>query len=613
VGQPVLAAAVAPVAIKDVKDISAGDTAWMLTSSALVLMMTGPALALFYGGLVRRKNVLATMMQSFILMAIVSVVWAVVGYSLAFDTGVPFIGGLRFAFLRNVGPAPCEYAATIPHTTWMIYQLMFAIITPALICGAYAERMKFSAMVVYSTLWLIVIYCPMAHMVWGKGGLLNAFLPGPGLNFPALDFAGGTVVHISSGVSALVCALYLGKRVGFGRTAMPPHSVVLSVIGAALLWVGWFGFNGGSALAAGGLASSAFVATHFAAAAATLGWVAMEWLKTGKPTVLGAISGAVAGLVVITPASGFTTPMYAMVMGFTGGVVCMLAATTLKARLGYDESLDAFGVLGVGGTLGAIMTGVFAVGAINSSKTGAVDGNFRQIVPQFIATVITWAIAALGSFVLLKIVDAVVGLRVSEGDEIDGLDLSQHGEAGYHLEEAADASLLGAHRTVQHGGGAGCGGIGPLQRMDVPRRLGGRPRLLKRPPYQAPAIVPFISNRLSGGIPMQMIEAIIKPMKLDDVKTALASIGILGLTAMECKGFGNQAGHTERYRGARMDVGFVPKVLIRICVKDADREKAVQTIVESARTGTVGDGKIFIYAVADVVRIRTGDRGEAAL
>lgn len=443
-------AGISPVEIKEVSAINTGDTAWMLTSSALVLMMTGPALALFYGGLVRRKNVLATMMQSFILMAIVSVVWAVVGYSLAFDVGTPFIGGFRFAFLREVGFAPCEYAATIPHTTWMVFQLMFAIITPALICGAYAERMKFSAMILFSTLWLLVVYCPMAHMVWGKGGLLNAFLPSPGMNFPALDFAGGTVVHISSGISALICALVLGKRAGYGKTAMPPHSVVLSFIGAALLWVGWFGFNGGSALGSNGLASSAFVTTHFAAAAATLGWVAMEWLKTGKPTVLGAISGAVAGLVVITPASGFTTPMWGLVMGFIGGGVCMLAATVVKNALGYDDSLDAFGVHGVGGTLGAILTGVFAVSAINT-KGGAVDGHPEQIVTQLIATAITWVIASVGTIVLLKIVDAMVGLRVTESDEYEGLDLTQHGESGYHFDDATDLTIASEGGSHGHG------------------------------------------------------------------------------------------------------------------------------------------------------------------
>jgi Amt family ammonium transporter len=431
-----------PVEILDVSKINSGDTAWMLTSTALVLMMTGPALALFYGGLVRRKNVLSVMMQCIILMAIVSVVWAVVGYSLAFDVGTPYIGGLRFAFLKEVSTAPCEYAPSIPHNVWMVYQLMFAIITPALICGAYAERMKFSAMIVFSVLWLLVVYCPMAHMVWGKGGLLNAWLPTPGgPNFPAIDFAGGTVVHISSGISALVCALVLGKRMGYGKIAMPPHSLVLSFIGAALLWVGWFGFNGGSALAANGLAANAFVTTHMAAAAATIGWVLMEWLRNGKPTLLGAISGAVAGLVVITPAAGFTTPMWGMVMGFIGGVVCMIAVIILKNKLGYDDSLDAFGVHGVGGTLGAILTGVFALSEVNTKK-GWIDGNPSQVGTQVVATAITWAIAIIAAFVLLKLVDATIGLRPSREEEAEGLDVTQHGEAGYHTDEMADATLV---------------------------------------------------------------------------------------------------------------------------------------------------------------------------
>jgi Amt family ammonium transporter len=434
--------AVDPVQIKAITDINTGDTAWMLVSSALVLMMTGPALALFYGGLVRRKNVLGTMMQSFALMAIVSVLWAVVGYSLAFDVGNPFIGGFRFAFLNGVGAEPSEYAATIPHTLWMIYQMMFAIITPALICGAYAERMKFSSMVLFSCLWLLAIYCPMAHMVWGKGGLLNAWFPPDGTGIKALDFAGGTVVHISSGISALICAFVLGKRTGFGKLPMPPHSVVLSFIGAALLWVGWFGFNAGSALAANGLAANAFVTTHLAAATATLGWVFAEWLKTGKPTVLGAISGAVAGLVVITPAAGFVTPNYALLMGFIGGVVCMLAATVVKSKLGYDDSLDAFGVHGVGGTLGAILTGVFATAAANAglksdtlNLEGLLAGNGGQLVNQLGATGLTLVFASIGAFVLLQITKAIVGLRVTEEHENVGLDLSQHGEAGYVLEE----------------------------------------------------------------------------------------------------------------------------------------------------------------------------------
>ena len=426
-----------------VKKLDTGDTAWMLTSSAFVLMMTGPGLALFYCGLVRRKNVLATMMQSFILMAIVSIVWAVVGYSLAFDAGNKFFGGFRFAFLREVGQTPSEYGTSIPHVLWMVYQLMFAIITPGLICGAYAERMKFSSMVVFSVLWLLVVYCPLAHMVWGKGGLFNWALPptGGGWTNPSLDFAGGTVVHISSGVSALMCALVMGKRRGYGKVPMPPHSVVLSVIGACLLWVGWFGFNGGSAVASNGLAASAFVATHFAAAAATLGWMFAEWIKTGKPTVLGAISGAVAGLVVITPASGFVTPMSAIIMGLVGGVICFFAATVVKAMFGYDDSLDAFGVHGAGGTLGAILTGVFASAAINAGIAGKYEGGGGQLVRQLIATAVTWVIAVVGAFVLLKLVDLLMGLRVSESDEYDGLDLTQHGESGYNFEESFPGSV----------------------------------------------------------------------------------------------------------------------------------------------------------------------------
>src|SRR5262249_23156343 len=348
---------------------SAGDNAWMLVSAALVLMMTGPGLALFYGGLVRRKNVLGTMMHSFILMAVVTLIWAVVGYSLAFGGSSPFIGNFQFALLDGVGTAPNgDYAGTIPQLTFMVYQLMFAIITPALISGAFAERIKFSAMLVFTVLWSLLVYFPMAHMVWGKGGLLNAFSGG---KIPCFDFAGGTVVHITSGVSALVCALYLGKRVGFPSLPMKPHSMVLSFIGACLLWVGWFGFNAGSALSASGLASSAFVATHFAAAAAALSWMFAEWIKIGKPSALGGISGCVAGLVAITPASGFVKPMPALLIGFFAGIVCFFMVTAVKSKFGYDDSLDAFGVHGAGGTIGAILTGVFATNAINEGLKDA--------------------------------------------------------------------------------------------------------------------------------------------------------------------------------------------------------------------------------------------------
>ncbi len=414
---------------------SSADNAWMLTSSALVLMMTGPGLALFYGGLVRKKNVLGTMMQSFTLMALVTVLWAVVGYSLCFGSGNSFIGGFENVLLHHVTTQPnADYSTTIPEQTFMVYQLMFAIITPALITGAFAERMKFSAMVLFMTLWSIMVYFPMAHMVWGKGGLLNAALGG---RFPTLDFAGGTVVHITSGVSALVCALYLGKRLGYPRTPMPPHSVVLSFIGASLLWVGWFGFNAGSALGSGSLATSAFVATHFGAAAAVVGWTGTEWLRGGKPSVLGAISGAVAGLVAITPASGFVTPISALIIGLIAGAFCYLMVAKVKVRFGYDDSLDAFGVHGAGGTIGALLTGVFAAKAVNPLGSGLLEGNARQLGNQTIGVLISWGLAIVGTLIILFVVDQTIGLRVSEEHETQGLDLSQHGEEGYSWEVPA--------------------------------------------------------------------------------------------------------------------------------------------------------------------------------
>jgi Amt family ammonium transporter len=414
--------------------MNAADNAWMLVSTSLVLLMTGPGLALFYGGLVRRKNVLATMMQSFALMALITVLWGVFLYSLCFGPGTSVIGGFAHLFLRGVGAQPdADYAATIPAQTFMVYQLMFAIITPALISGAFAERMRFSAMLLFMALWSAVVYAPMAHMVWGKGGLLNAALGG---SIPTLDFAGGTVVHITSGVSALVCALYLGKRVGYPRQPMPPHNVVLSFIGACLLWVGWFGFNAGSALGAGALATSALIATHFAAAAATLGWAGAEWIRNGKPSVLGGISGAVAGLVAVTPASGFVGPMSALLIGFLAGVFCYLMVARIKGRFGYDDSLDAFGVHGAGGTLGALLTGVFASREINpifkENAVGWIDGNARQFANQAAGAAVAWILAAVGTWVILKVVDALIGVRVPEEHEIQGLDVTQHGEEAYN-------------------------------------------------------------------------------------------------------------------------------------------------------------------------------------
>jgi Amt family ammonium transporter len=404
--------------------IDTGDTAWMLTSAALVLFMTIPGLFLFYGGLVRSKNVLGMLMQNFMMVGLVTVQWIVIGYSIAFANGSSFLGGFQWAGLTGVGAAPnADYAATIPHQTFMFYQLMFAIITPALMTGAFAERMKFKSFMVFSLLWATLIYDPLAHWVWGVGGFLR--------NMGALDFAGGTVVHISAGVSALVAVLIMGKRVGFGKVPMAPHNLPFAVIGAAMLWVGWFGFNAGSALGANGLASSAFMATHTAASVAAIGWMIAEWIKNGKPTMLGAASGAVAGLVAITPASGFVTPLAAVVIGFLAGVICY-SACLLKPLFGYDDSLDVVGVHGVGGILGAILTGVFASKAINpAGNDGLLYGNPGLLVTQLIAVAATVAFVAVGSGVILLVIKAVMGLRVTEEEERQGLDLSQHSESAY--------------------------------------------------------------------------------------------------------------------------------------------------------------------------------------
>jgi Amt family ammonium transporter len=432
----------------------AGHNAWMLTSSALVLFMTAPGLALFYGGLVRKKNVLSVMMQCLFLMGLMTVIWALYGYSLAFgDTQStslkPYIGNGDYLFMNGVArswneaanaPLDPPLVGEIPRSTHMLFQGMFFIITPGLICGAFAERMKFSAMVLFTILWGTLVYCPLCHWVWG-GGMLS-YTPAAGVKpllGGALDFAGGTVVHISSGVSALVCAILLGRRLGFGHEDMRPHNLTYTAIGAAMLWVGWFGFNAGSELASDTLTSSAFAATHFAAAAGALAWACYDWLTRGKPTVLGTASGLVAGLVCITPAAGFVNLMPALMMGALAGIVCAFACSKAKARFGYDDALDAFGVHGIGGTLGAILTGVFAtracwdIGALNrapGTKLGLLEGG-SVLQGQIAAVVVTWIFSIVVTFVILKVVDALVGLRVSPQQETIGLDVSQHEEEGY--------------------------------------------------------------------------------------------------------------------------------------------------------------------------------------
>jgi len=406
--------------------IDSGDTAFVLLSAALVMLMT-PGLAMFYGGMVRKKNVLGTLMHSFVAIALVSIQWILIGYSLSFGPDINgIIGGLDWIGLRGVGVEPnSDYAATVPHIAFMIYQAMFAVITPALIAGAFAERMKFSAFLVFTLLWSTLVYDPVAHWVWGTGGWLK--------NMGVLDFAGGIVVHITSGISALAAAIFVGRRKGYLREPMPPHNLPMTVLGAGLLWFGWFGFNAGSALSSGGLSAMAFVVTHTAAVAATLIWVIIEWLHRGKPTMFGAVTGSIAGLATITPASGFVGPMPALVIGLLSGAVCY-TALNLKGKLGYDDSLDAFGVHGVGGILGTLGAGMFAEKFINpSGADGLFFGNPHQLVVQAMSIAVVASYSFAVTFVLLKLVDWTIGLRISEEEEVIGLDISQHEESGYTL------------------------------------------------------------------------------------------------------------------------------------------------------------------------------------
>jgi ammonium transporter, Amt family len=408
--------------------INAGDTAWLLTSAALVMLMT-PALGFFYGGLVRRKNVLSTLMHSWFILALISVQWVLWGYSLAFspDTGLGIIGGLSWVGLNGVGQDPnADYAATVPHLAYMAFQMMFAVITPALITGAFAERKRFKAFVLFSLLWATFVYDPIAHWVWGTGGWLH--------NLGTLDFAGGTVVHISSGASALIAAIVLGKRRGLGQEAMDPHDMTMVVLGAALLWFGWFGFNAGSALTSGGLAAQAFVNTNTATAMAALTWMTVSWMVHRRPSVLGSAAGAVAGLVAITPASGFVTVPASIIIGLGAGGICFFGVQIVKQRFGVDDALDVVGVHGVGGTWGALATGLFATIAVNSTGgNGLLYGNAQQLLIQFVAVAASWAYACTMTFVILKAIDAVIGLRVPEDEEVLGLDSTQHGEVAYQI------------------------------------------------------------------------------------------------------------------------------------------------------------------------------------
>lgn len=427
----------APVSLDD--PAAKADTAWVLVCSALVLMMTAPGLALFYGGLVRKKNVLSVLMQCASLVGLMSVVWVVCGYSLAFGSSVlgGFVGGMDYLLLAGVlpewtdGSQVVPMAGSLPRSVHMVFQMMFFIITPALICGAFAERMKFSAMCVFSVLWGLLVYCPLAHWVWADDGWLS--VANSDATFPLLDFAGGAVVHLSSGIAALVCCIVMGPRVGFAREAMPPHNLTYTAIGAALLWVGWFGFNAGSALGVNPLAANAFVTTHLAGATGLLGWLAIEWIQGGRPTVLGACTGGVAGLACITPACGSVSPLSGLLIGLMAGVICYVMCTNVKNRLGYDDSLDVFGVHGTSGVVGLLMAGVLSSPAVTGEPqyNGLIHGGTTQMVNQLVGLLVTTILAIVGTWVLLLVVRATTGLRVDPDAEREGLDLNQHGEEGY--------------------------------------------------------------------------------------------------------------------------------------------------------------------------------------
>lgn len=563
--------------------VNTGDNAFILFSAALVLLMT-PALALFYGGMARRKNVLSVIMHSFIVIGLVSIQWVLFGYSLAFGPDkAHLIGALNWIGLKGVGQLPfADYAATIPHQTYMAFQLMFAIITVALITGAFAERMRFPAFILFAVLWTTIIYDPLAHWVWGVGGWMR--------KMGALDFAGGTVVHISSGISALVAAIVIGKRKGHGREPMLPHNLPMTILGAGLLWFGWFGFNAGSALAANGLAGNAFIVTHIAAAAAALSWVFAEWAHHGKPTVLGVASGCVAGLVAITPASGFVDPVSAIMIGLVAGVLCYLGVSVVKAKFGYDDALDVFGVHGLGGTWGALATGLFASTHVNpAGANGLFFGNPNQFLIQLFSVLVTMVFAGTLTFAILKLISLVTQLRVSPAEEDQGLDLALHGETAYE-DFVMGSPLLHGLET---------GHIVPA--LASVTEAGAIDEMKIRPITTAP---------VSG---MTKIECILRPDRLEDVKTALGKLGVPGMTISQVMGCGLQKGHKEVYRGAEYNINLLPKVKIEIVVNDRHADQVVDIVSKAARTGEIGDGKIFVYPVANTMRIRTGEVGDMAI
>lgn len=574
-------------------EINMADTTFMFLATVMVLLMT-PALSLFYGGMVRAKNVLSTTMHSYAAIVVVVIQWILLGYSLSFGGDNAIIGDFSFAFLNNVGFAPVDYAPTIPHQLFMMFQLAFAIITPAIISGSVAERMKFPAYLAFVLLWSTLVYDPIAHWVWGNGGWIR--------EMGALDFAGGTVIHVSAGISALVAAIFIGKRTN--KDAVRPHNIPMTMIGAGLLLFGWFGFNAGSALSMNGIAMNAFITTTVSGAAAGFSWLMCEWVLHKKPTALGLVSGIIAGLGSITQSAGYVSPFSALLIGFIGGLLCFFAVTELKKRIGYDDALDAFGCHGVGGIWGGISAGIFATSSINPDITGGlVDGNAGLLMAEIISIVAVTAYSAVISFVILKLISLVMPVRATEEEEEDGLDYSLHGETAYGSVSAAGLSV-GSHVAVA---------VPASPSLSPKKQFGSEVVAMEEAVVVEDHVTAMPSNKAHKTPKMTKVEILINESKFDHLKKALNGIGVTGMTVVNVFGYGVQKGHTTYYRGVETDADLLPKVRVEVVISKVPLQKVIETARKALYTGNIGDGKIFVYDVENVIRVSTGEEGAQAL
>lgn len=574
-------------------EINMADTTFMFLATVMVLLMT-PALSLFYGGMVRAKNVLSTTMHSYAAIVVVVIQWILLGYSLSFGGDNAIIGDFSFAFLNNVGFAPIDYAPTIPHQLFMMFQLAFAIITPAIISGSVAERMKFPAYLAFVLLWTTLVYDPIAHWVWGNGGWIR--------EMGALDFAGGTVIHVSAGISALVAAIFVGKRTN--KDSVRPHNIPMTMIGAGLLLFGWFGFNAGSALSINGIAMNAFITTTVSGAAAGFSWLMCEWVLHKRPTALGLVSGIIAGLGSITQSAGYVSPFSALLIGFVGGILCFFAVTELKKRIGYDDALDAFGCHGVGGIWGGISAGIFATSTINPDITGGlVDGNAALLIAEIISILAVTAYSAIVSFVILKLISLVMPVRASEEEEEDGLDYSLHGETAYGSVSAAGLAV-GAHDAVA---------IPATPAISPKKQFGAEVVAMDEAVVVENHATAIPGNKAHKTKKMTKVEILINESKFDHLKKALNGIGITGMTVVNVFGYGVQKGHTTYYRGVETDADLLPKVRVEVVISNVPLQQVIETARKALYTGNIGDGKIFVYDVENVIRVSTGEEGAQAL